>query len=271
MDEIAKYNKERWEELARHRVLFSRPYLDLDLESARWVVDPQGILGDVRGMDVLCLAGGGGQQSVAFGLLGANVTVFDLAETQLGRDREAAAHYGLKISTVQGDMRDLSHFRDDAFDIVWHPYSVNFVPDARSVLHEVARVLRVGGLYRIMFANPFVAGLDEEAWNGEGYPLKQPYVDGAEFTLDNPYWEIYDEDGTSRRVIGPREFRHTLSTMVNTLVQLGFVILGAWEETADDPDAKPGSWDHFKSIAPPWLTCWASYRPYVFDGMKLPH
>ena len=42
-------------------------------------------------MDVLCLAAGGGQQSVAFALLGANVTVFDLSETQLEHDRLAAA------------------------------------------------------------------------------------------------------------------------------------------------------------------------------------
>ena len=35
---------------------------------------------------VLCLACGGGQQSVALALLNANVTVFDLSEGQLDRD-----------------------------------------------------------------------------------------------------------------------------------------------------------------------------------------
>jgi hypothetical protein len=25
--------------------------------------------------------------------------------------------------------------------------------------------------------------------------------------------------------------------------------------------AEPGTWDHFVSIAPPWLSFWASYRP----------
>ena len=90
MDDIARYNKERWEELARANVGFSRPYLDLDLTSAREAVDPEGMIDTFAGKDVLCLAGGGGQQSAAFALLGAKVTVLDLCETQLERDREGS-------------------------------------------------------------------------------------------------------------------------------------------------------------------------------------
>ncbi len=80
-DDIARYNKERWEDLASHNVPFSRPILDFTEESARRHVDGRGMMGEVSGRDVLCLAGGGGQQSAAFAVLGANVTVFDLSET----------------------------------------------------------------------------------------------------------------------------------------------------------------------------------------------
>ena len=48
------------------------------------------------------------------------------------------------------------------------------------------------------------------------------------------------------------------------MVNLGFVILGLWEDVSADPGAEPGSWEHFKSIAPPWLTIWAGYWPHVF-------
>ncbi len=78
VDEIARYNKGRWEELAEANIEYSRPFLDLDSEKAREAIDPEGVLADVSGLDVLCLASGGGQQSAAFGLLGANVTVLDL-------------------------------------------------------------------------------------------------------------------------------------------------------------------------------------------------
>ena len=268
MDEIAKYNQARWDELAQAGVDFSQPFLGLDAQSASEIVDPKRIMGDVTGKDVLCLASGGGQQSVAFALLGADVTVFDLSETQLQRDREAAAHYNLQIQTEQGDMRDLSRFSNASFDIVWHAFSINFVPETKVVFHEVARVLRVTGLYRIEWANPFVAGLGEEAWNGAGYPLTRPYFDGAELIFADPYWEVDGGDGGSKRAKGPREFRHTLSTVINGLVERGFVILGVWEESSGDPQAEPGTWEHYKAIAPPWLTLWATYRPDMFNQMK---
>lgn len=93
MDEVAQYNIERWRALTQTNALFTRPYLTLDEAAARARLDPEGRLGDLRGKNVLCLAGGGGQQSVAFALLGANVTVVDLSEEQLQTDRAAAAYY----------------------------------------------------------------------------------------------------------------------------------------------------------------------------------
>ena len=59
------------------------------------------------------------------------MTVIDLSPAQLERGREAAAHYGLTVTTEHGDMRDLSRFGSGAFDFVNQPYSLNFVPDAR--------------------------------------------------------------------------------------------------------------------------------------------
>lgn len=264
MDEVSRYNKERWEDLARADIVFSRPALDLDGAAARRMLDPRGLLGSVEGKSVLCLASGGGQQSVAFGLLGARVTVFDLSETQLRRDEEAAAHYGLSVNAVQGDMRDLSCFGEGAFDLVWQPHSIKFVPDVRAVFGEVARVLRRGGLYQVDCPNPLIADIDERDWNGEAYPLKQPYVDGAEVVCANPFWEVWDAEGNCRLVRGPREFRHTLGTLVNGLIERGFVILGLWEEVGTNADAAPGTWDHFTRIAPPGFSVWGRYSPEVF-------
>lgn len=270
MDELSRYNKERWEDLARADVQFSRPLLELDRSTAQEWLDGQGITppggtGEIKGKDVLCLASGGGQQSAVFGLLGASVTVFDLSETQLQRDRLAASHHGYPLRAEQGDMRDLSLFSDDSFDIVWQQYSLNFVPEAEPVFNEVARVLRHGGLYHLEIANPFITGLGEEDWDGRGYPLRQPYIDGEELIFDDPHWDVEAADGTQRRIVGPREFRHTFSSVVNTLTRLGFVILSAWECPTDgDPSAIPGTWEHFIAIAPPWLGFWMTLRPDVF-------
>jgi ubiquinone/menaquinone biosynthesis C-methylase UbiE len=260
MDDLARFNKERWEELSAANVDYARPMLDLDAESARQVVDPFGVMGEVQGKDVLCLASGGGQQSVAFGLLGARVTVLDFSENQLDHDRRALAHYGLLARLVQGDMRDLSVFGTDAFDLVWHAFSINFVPDCRPVFDQVAQVLRPGGLYRMEWHNPFSMDTDESDWTGKGYLIKHHYVDG-EIQFSNPNWDFSDVDGTTRSVEGPREFNHTLSTVVNGLIGRGFVLIGLWEELTNDPDAAPGTWEHYKAIVPPWLTIWARYQP----------
>lgn len=257
MDEIARYNITRWRALVRADALFTRPYLGLDAASARARIDPEGKLGELRGRAVLCLASGGGQQSAAFALLGAAVTVVDLSEEQLQRDRQAAEHYRVNMQTFQGDMRDLSFLSADSFDIVWQPYSINFVPDARQVFCQVARVLRRGGVYRFSCANPYVIGLTERDWNGEGYVLRQPYREGVAIACVDSSW-AYD---SSQAIPKPTEYRHTLGTLINGLIERGFVIRQVLEsaDTSPDPRAPPGSWEHFTAIAPPWLDIWSIF------------
>lgn len=230
------------------------------------MLDPEGRLGNVADKDVLCLACGGGQQSIAFALLNANVTVFDLSEAQLSRDREAAAHFNAGIKILQGDMRDLSHFEAAVFDIVYHSYSLGFVPDARVVFQQVARVLRTGGVYHFMCANPFFIGMQEKDWNGEGYTIKHPYVDRAEIIYDDQEW-VYNRRDSGAAIPPPHEFRHTLSALVSGLVEQGFMIqhLSDYSSFNADPNAEPGTWNHLVSIAPPWLSFWASYRPDVLS------
>jgi SAM-dependent methyltransferase len=267
VDEIAAYNVARWRALAEARALFTRPALDLDEAAARAMLDPDGWLerqvGALAGRRVLCLAGGGGRQSVAFALLGAEVTVADLSDAQLERDREAASHYGLDIRTLQADMRDLTALDAAAFDVVWHAYSINFVPDVAAVFEEVARVLRPGGVYYLHCANPFMLGLNPRAWTGDGYPLRQPYQDGQLVMGEDEAWVYRDGARPDEDVPAPREYRHTLSTVVNGLAERGFVIrrLSETHATWPDPDAEPGTWDHFVAIAPPWLSFWCTYQP----------
>jgi hypothetical protein len=74
MDKISQINRERWNALAQANVEWSRPYLDYTPEQAAAYVGRHGVLKEVNGKRVLCLASGGGQDSVAFGLLGAEVT-----------------------------------------------------------------------------------------------------------------------------------------------------------------------------------------------------
>jgi ubiquinone/menaquinone biosynthesis C-methylase UbiE len=263
MDEIAEYNQARWKALVKADALFTRPKFDLDANSARRSIDFDGKLGDVAGKDVLCLASGGGQQSAAFALLGANVTVFDISDEQLERDKETAEHYGFEIRTLQGDMRNLSRLENASFDIVHHAYSLNFVPDAAKVFRQVARVLRIGGLYHFACANPFVMGIGQKNWNGEGYILKEPYIGGARISYDDQDW-VYNRE-THEKIPNPIEYRHTLSNVFNGLIENAFVISHVSDncDMNSDVHAAPKTWDHLTAFAPPWLSIWAIFRPDI--------
>jgi SAM-dependent methyltransferase len=261
MDETAEYNVGRWRALAEAGALYTRPMLDLDAESARAFVDPRGWLGDLECRRVLCLAGGGGRESAAFSLLGAHVTVFDLSPEQLERDRLAAAHYDSRVETMRGDMRDLSALHGPGFDIVSHSYSINFVPDARAVFREVARVARAGALYRVMCANPFVMGATPRDWDGRGYTLSSPYAGGAVVQGEDEGW-VY-EGGAPDPAPPPREYRHGFAALVGGMAEAGFRILRASEDESldPDPDATPGTWDHFVTVVRPWLTFLSRREP----------
>jgi len=262
MDEVYTYNKARWEALVDAGALFTRPWLELDTTSAKQRLDLENTVSDLAGKDVLCLAGGGGQQSAAFAILGANVSVFDISEGQLQKDREAAQHYGVQINTIQGDMRDLSSLDASAYDLVWHPYSLNFVPDAGAVFGEVARILRPGGLYYFMAANPFASGVGTEDWNGAGYTVSHQYLDGEELTYTDEDW-VFRHSSTKPKIDGPREYRHTLSALINGLIKHKLIVIKVKEWGIDEMelDADPGTWSHLVTVIPPWIRFWTRYQP----------
>ena len=165
---------------------------------------PANVLSDVSGKNVLCLAAGGGQQSAVYGLLGARVTVVDIAEGQLDGDRKAAAHHGYEVTTVHADMRDLSCIGDGSFDLVYQGPSMSWVPDVREVYSGVARLLRSGGLYRVDFANPANHFME---WDGKAYRIAKPYSE-----------RFYRHEG------GASDFRHYLGEIFNGLLAEGFCI-----------------------------------------------
>ncbi len=239
-DEVAAANERHWERMVQEGCGFTIPWLGLDPDVVRAFAEgridsapgplkemtPRSILAGVEGKDVLCLACGGGQQSAVFALLGARVTVVDLAQGQLEGDRRAAAHYGVEIRTIHADMRDLSMLDDESFDLVYGT-AICYVPDARQVYSEVARVLRPGGLYRVDWRQP---ALHFVAWDGGGYRITKPY-----FQRVDPR-----EDGAI-------EFRHYMDDIFNGLVEVGLSIRHVEDVSRavpPDPQAPAGSWDH---------------------------
>ncbi len=267
MDKITQGNEEKWDNLVLSDVPCGRPRIELNPKTAKEWLNKDGIFGDLENKKVLCLASGGGQQSIGFALLGADVTVTDFSSEQLKKDELVAEKFSKDIRIVKSDMRDLSMFDDDEFDVVYQPYSINYIPDATKVFSEVARVTKVGGIYYLMFHNPFVHGSwkdgcwgtqwrKDELCNGKGYSIWQPYKDGYEIQTNDPNWNFPDTKGREVQMASPQEFKHTLSTVLNGLTDRGFKLLKFNEEKGDDFNAEPGTWEHYISVAPPWFYLW---------------
>ena len=248
LDPIAKQNRQYWTAEVTARYRYTRPWLDLDPEQihrfARGNIDtlpepyiyiyPRHIFEQVAGKTVLCLGSGGGQQSAIFGLLGARVTALDLTDAQLENDRKAARHYGYDITTVQGDMRDLSAFPNETFDLVYQAISICFVSDVRPVYREVARVLKPGGIYRVGHLHAATVLVDEDSWTGAGYVLPGPVRGGR------------IEDDAYDAVV----FCHLYSDIFNGLTEAGLRIQTVWEDPRhlkDNLNSKPGTYDHLLS------------------------
>ena len=241
-DEAAITNEAFWDQEVEKGVGCTIPWLDLDpnmlRQSARGELNPvpellakranfPGIaLTDVEGKDILCLGAGGGQQSAVLGLLGARVTVLDLCQGQLDGDRKAAAHYGYEITTIHGDMQDLSCLADESFDIVYAT-GLGYVPDARQVYAESARVLRPNGLLTIDFGQPAIQCI---AGDETGYRIYRPY-----------------HERVDPRERGAIEFRHYMDHIFNGLLDAGLTLQKVVDEGRNnrpDPKARIGSWTH---------------------------
>ena len=176
------------------------------------------------GLDVLCLASGGGQQAPVFAAAGAKVTSFDNSPAQLARDREVADRDGLAITTVEGDMRDLSALAGASFGLIFHACSNGFVPDIRPVWKECARVLRPGGVLLAGFVNPVLCLFDDAKMERGEFEVRHriPYSDLTSLT-----------DRELRRYTGrndPLCFGHTLEDQIGGQLEAGFVLAGFYED-----------------------------------------
>lgn len=187
----------------------------------RWFPD------DLRGVEVLCLASGGGQQGPILAAAGAEVTVLDASPRQLDRDREVAARDGLTLEVVEGDMQRLPTEWSERFDLIVHPCSNSFVPDVRPVWREAYRVLRKGGALLAGMCNPVMFTTDPDLEQKGVFTLKYkvPYSDLTSLTDEER--RRYTDAGE------PLAFGHTLGDQIGGQIDAGFVISGFYEDRED--------------------------------------
>lgn len=179
------------------------------------------LLADMRGVRILGLASGGGQQMPILAALGATCTVLDYSPHQLDSERTVAQREGYDIECVRADMSQPLPFEDGSFDLIMHPVSNCYVEQVLPIWRECHRVLRPGGR--------LLAGLD----NGLAYA----FDDACERLVRRlPYNPLRDPELAAK--INLKEdgvqFSHTLDEQIRGQLQAGFTLLDCYEDTESE-------------------------------------
>lgn len=227
-------NRAAWNELAASGAALTRAATDADFAKPMAAVDSSGWLRErwgasLHGKKVLCLAAGGGRQGPLCAAAGADVTVVDLSDAMLARDRQVAESRGLRLTLVRTPMDDLSPLSEATFDLVLQPVSTCYTPDVAAVYREVARVLRRGGLYVSQHKSPTSLQAASRA-GPSGLELTQPYYHEGPLPPAPP---------CRTREPGAVEFLHRWEDLLGGMARAGLLI-----EDLREPrhDAEPG--DH---------------------------
>jgi len=114
------------------------------------------LLGDVKGKKVLEVGCGGGQNAIVLSKWGAKSVGLDISEEQLGHARKLARKEGVKVPFYQGNMEDLSRFRNGSFDIVVSAFGVGYSESLEKTFQEAFRVLRKNGLFVFAETHPMI-------------------------------------------------------------------------------------------------------------------
>ncbi len=246
---VREFNSKAWDENVRKHENFTFPSSLVDIMSAKqgkWRLSitgnrfiPQYWLPEVNGKRILCLAGGGGAQGPVLAAAGASVVVFDNSPMQLKIDQDLQVEHNLDLTTVEGDMCDLSCFNDKTFDYIIHPVANVFVENVQPVWAEAYRVLKKGGIMVAGIANPAIYIFDQELLDKDKLIVrnKLPYSDVQHLPPKKLKEHIENKI--------PLEFGHTLEQQLGGLCRAGFLIADFFEDDYNGEDILD---DYLKSL-----------------------
>jgi SAM-dependent methyltransferase len=244
------HNRRAWDHLAADGVPLARPATDEAFGDPRGWLSSAGttarpwLPARLDGLEVLCLAAGGGKHGPLYAAAGARVTVLDVSPAMLALDRAVARERRIDLEIFEGSMDDLSMFATARFDLVIHPVSTCYLPDVSMVFREVARVTRGNGLYVSQHKSPasLQAGIVP---NDRGrYELEHPQQSRMLLPAMPP---------SRLREAGTHEYVHSLGSLFGGICQAGFTIEDVAEPDHAMPSAAVGSTAHRAAFLPPYL------------------
>jgi len=227
--DIVKHNELAWNHYVDKKDRWTIPVSEQELENAKnghWDLVltptkavPKNWFPALAGLKVLGLASGGGQQGPILAALGAHVTIFDNSGKQLQQDITLSNKYNLGIKTVQGNMKDLSVFANNSFDLIFNPCSILFVDHILPIWNECFRVLKPNGILMTGLINPILFQLDEESLQ---LIYKQPFSDLHSLPTEKLQTLINNKEALV--------FGHSLTHQIGGQLDAGFTLTHMYED-----------------------------------------
>ena len=246
---VLDHNARAWDRLAIGGAALARPAVDEAFaDPAAWLASGAGgrrwLPESLAGLEVLCLAAGGGKHGPLYAAAGARVTVVDLSPAMLELDRQVARERRVALDLVATSMDDLGMFRAGRFDLVVHPVSTCYLPDVTRLFTAIARVTRPGGRYVSQHKSPASLQAGLRPGSSGRYELAEPLDSTAALPSAEP---------SRLREPGTLEFAHSLDALLGGICRAGFVIEDVHEPAHADAAAPPGAFGHRARYLPPYL------------------
>ena len=194
---------------------------------------------DLKGKKLLGLASGGGQQMPVFTALGACCTVLDYSDKQLDSEKYIAERENYSITIVKADMTERLPFDNDAFDIIFHPVSNNYIEDVYHVWNECFRVLKSGGV--------LMSGLD----NGMNFLVDEDDNQPLLITNKLPFNPLKNEEQYKKLIAEDSgvQFSHSITEQIGGQLKAGFILKDLYEDYNNSGVLKDYSPSFFATLA----------------------
>jgi ubiquinone/menaquinone biosynthesis C-methylase UbiE len=219
-----------------------------------------GIIGEVKGLDILEVGCGGGQNSIVLAKWGARSVIgLDQSERQIEYAEQLAKNVGVEVQFVKSDMEDMSILQDSSFDLIVSMHAMNYASDIQKVFNECSRLLRHGGRFVTCMTHPIWLVF------GEAMEMKDLSKIVNYFQDEIDVWDWADDDGESIATFESTGWR--LGQIINGLLAAGFRIEGISEP-------KGYTREEIKSMSPesiPYRDSKEPYYPFVDTNQIFPN
>jgi len=217
-------NVKYWDELAD--LHFKTPFYDV--EGVRHGKDTllkldTEILGDVTGCSLLHLHCHFGLDTISWARRGAISTGVDISPRAIELAQQLVPEIGVSVNFLCGDVSQLSDFLPGKFDIIWAVEGIlSWIPDLRRWMTEAAHSLRTGGVLYLRDFHPAAEVLANEELSPR---ICRTYFSSVRCVKASDEAGTYADRNLMLQHTVHYEWQHTLSDVINSLVQAGFVIL----------------------------------------------